>query len=1511
MNDCCHTQNPLRRDGTSQPQRFPLPLAEDYVQIDERSYTDILNFIRHLAREFNYYNGGNVINGDWTSFFQDDLSFLLAQILKIDLDAYRTAFTAEYSIAQSELDSTSAPNVSANLPVLLERAIAFFLQDITVGGVTYPALPSLLDDWHGLLPPAEAFEGEDNLFSLKDEIGEMRGRLSRFTSQLQLAHYESENQLTGFPVIDSTWYSDLDSAWGVSSPPILGSPLTYYPQGDLHQGARDVLTLLRATYDTFIGILNQLISRIPDYMAQSLEHYASHHPSTGLFLAFVQLFQHAQQHLNTLGRKHLLYHYQDVLRFSRQPAVPDKAALIFQLRKGTERYVLEEGRLFKAGKDDGGNPLFYRNDREVALNQAVIDQIRTVHVEREEVNQDMVVRGIYAAPIANSADGIGGDLDGDEPKWSAFGEAQTRRPASERTMVDAELGFALASPLFQMKEGDRKVYLTFSLSRLRPGSTLPNPLLDVPNLGELAQVEADILHGLKAQFTGEKGWVDAKVGKVMVVRDASELAGHAESDANFGIAGRINDDDFVLAIRIDLDETGPSVVPFDQKLHGSGYDTLWPALRLSFDSQGNSVSELAIPRLIPGNAVSTQTRYLYEGVVYKPKQNGNLTQLSEFEEVSDFSELLAWKFPAFSAATTYNSSDRVFYSGKVYEARQAVPINKIPDEEPGYWREVRVLTSIYQHLEFAQPKQLAIKVAVKGVRGLNLENDLGRLKSTKPFEPFGPAPVVGSRFYLGYNEALGKRLESLDFSIQWQDAPIELEKHYAAYPGISKYANNDQWRARVAVLNKGLWETFGSSVPLFENHSATPPGQQGARQTRVFSYTAADFAGMDRELDLSEPGQLASDTARGYLRLEIATPNIAFGHGEYQNLYVNEGIRLAGLIADGDNPTGNFPNEPYTPTIKEIVLDYTSVEVLDFSATEKADYERRIEQFYHLHPFGHTEEHAYLSNEKIVRLVPYLPDEGYLYLGLKDLNPPLNAGVTLSMLFQLAEGSADPELERFAPVWSYLSHNQWVDLEPSEILFDSSNELLISGVVQFELGKAITQGNTLLDGNLHWMRARVAQNTAAIHKAIDLKAQALLVSFIDRGNTPGHLRTALPSGSITGLKVNQPEVKKIQQPYATFGGKLSEESDEFLTRVSERLRHKHRSINIWDYERMVLEQFPEVYKVKCLNHTEADSAISSGSDWEIAPGHVTVVTIPDLRNRNAVNPFEPKTALNTLDQIQAFLSEQVSAWVDLRVTNPLYEKILLDCKIGFVTGKDPGYYIGVLNDELKQFLSPWAFDQEEEIIFGGKVHRSVIINFIEHRDYVDFVVDFRMDQILSETEILVNVNEAVASTSRSILVSALDHTIIQVKPDEVNCIPVTPVPPTPTTDCCGNPLPPPPPVTVVDTGTGNDASTVDSGNDSQVTDPGSDDAVVVIGDPGDPGDTSDPGDPGDTGGSTVTIGSGISISNDADIRGDIYHAGNVDDLVTSSSGGGGTGGAANANQLVDAPNADNNPTTSQ
>ena len=81
----------------------------------------------------------------------------------------------------------------------------------------------------------------------------------------------------------------------------------------------------------------------------------------------------------------------------------------------------------------------------------------------------------------------------------------------------------------------------------------------------------------------------------------------------------------------------------------------------------------------------------------------------------------------------------------------------------------------------------------------------------------------------------------------------------------------------------------------------------------------------------------------------------------------------------------------------------------------------------------------------------------------------------------------------------------------------------------------------------------------AVCDIITVDAQASVATFVNNENADDFLNTALPAGTVAKLKIPDASVKKITQPYSSFGGRPKENDDHFYIRVSERLRHKARA----------------------------------------------------------------------------------------------------------------------------------------------------------------------------------------------------------------------------------------------------------------------------------------------------------------------------------------------------------------
>jgi hypothetical protein len=477
-----------------------------------------------------------------------------------------------------------------------------------------------------------------------------------------------------------------------------------------------------------------------------------------------------------------------------------------------------------------------------------------------------------------------------------------------------------------------------------------------------------------------------------------------------------------------------------------------------------------------------------------------------------------------------------------------------------------------------------------------------------------------------------------------------------------------------------------------------------------------------------------------------------FGHRNYRNAHTYY------LLEKGKgNMSVDPPQEPYNPVLQSIGLCYRAT--ASYTASSIADPDTEALQWLHIAPFGDAQQHVTTSTDGSVYVLPQLVSagsigqaQGSLFIGMQGAIP----GDVVSLLCQVMEGSEDPLANppEEHVHWHYLKGNNWKELN-KDAVNDGTDQLKRSGIIAITLPGDADNANTLLDPGYLWVRAAVTTLPEGVSKIMGIHANAIAVTrLLIANNAAANL--VQPAGSIAKMEAPDGKVKKVNQPYASFGGRAVESGNEYYLRVSERLRHKDRAVTVWDYEHLVLQQFPEIYKAKCLNHTKLTGSGNSIDYNEVAPGWVTLITIPNLQQRNDADPLKPFTKAATLDAIADFLKARTSCHVQLVTAQPQFEEVRLSATVVLAEGyEDINYYGALLQQELTQYLSPWAFGGGTSLDFGGSLHKSVLIDFIEERPYVDYITDVKLYHKPGENATESgDVEAAVASTARSILVSA-------------------------------------------------------------------------------------------------------------------------------------------------------------
>jgi hypothetical protein len=619
----------------------------------------------------------------------------------------------------------------------------------------------------------------------------------------------------------------------------------------------------------------------------------------------------------------------------------------------------------------------------------------------------------------------------------------------------------------------------------------------------------------------------------------------------------------------------------------------------------------------------------------------------------------------------------------------------------------------------------AVKVAVRvaGLRSLALESDLGPLNPKKAFQPFGPQPVVGSRFLVGSAEALAKRLTGLTVRLEWQGAPADLAAHYADYDtpamndGVSATLTFQDRTGSARTNTLTLMPRRPGPTSELSPDSSPPEVHPGRFLSPVYALlSSGSRAGrlLGARLQLERPifaiPRVAPPAPRqGFVTVALAED---FLHTAYRRKLLENALKPPGEAR-------KVLNEPYTPTVRAIELDYEAEsDAIDVSRADEQEFANLDVQYFHVDCFGQSREHALLrrqagAGDEHVTLLPQHPDEGEFLIGVSGVA----AGDSLSLLVQVAEDTADPDEPPQEVRWSALADNAWRPLAAGERALDTTNHLRTSGIVELALPAETTTDHTRLPPGLAWVRATVRAHSRAACRLVRVANNAVEAVFVGSA-ADRRPAAALPENTISKLKDKLAAVKSVDQPFPSFGGRPRESAETATRRAAERLRHRDRCVDPWDYERLLLEAFPQVRTVKCVPH-------ASDTSW-YAPGHVRVVVVPDLRNRHAVDSLAPRVDVDTLDRMTRFAQDRAGPGTRVAVRNPTYRPVRVDFRVRFRPGEPFLFRRRQLQDALVRVLSPWARDAGAPIEFGGHVYRSVLLDFVEEQPFVDFVTDFKL-----------------------------------------------------------------------------------------------------------------------------------------------------------------------------------------
>jgi hypothetical protein len=578
----------------------------------------------------------------------------------------------------------------------------------------------------------------------------------------------------------------------------------------------------------------------------------------------------------------------------------------------------------------------------------------------------------------------------------------------------------------------------------------------------------------------------------------------------------------------------------------------------------------------------------------------------------------------------------------------------------------------YSFLRDALINSIHTKVEVEELQEISVFNSSGQQDITQPFPLFGIQPGKAASCYIGHDEWRYKMLTSVNLELHWHQIDyVNFKDIYQHYP---EKITREKFLFDVATLSNRTWKKASRSMtqlPLFH--------ADGKLIHPITSIQIDDEFTLDMVPDLEQHEMLELQSAKnGFFRLQITHPSFGFGHGIYESL-VNKTVQeIAKNPKKARKKNIQIPQLPFVPEAEKIKVSYSAEQdfILHDKDGRKTD-KRFPFTFFHIHPFGLMPQ-ATQKYTKSRRLLPYFEDKGYLYIGFKGLTPLEKLSIYIKKLNDYSSSTHPIE-------WEYLHGESWKSVPSTFLQYDGTHNFQHSGFIHIQVPGYLEHHHPLFAQNLSWFRIST-QNTTAPHLGKILCIQLNGVDAIRRPQKNQTQQTAIDKiNSITSTYTSIPEILSVTQPFIPTGGVQKEKSQEFYTRVSERLFHKKRGITPSDFELLVLEAFPQVYQACCFPSTMFPQ--------NVPPGTIKLMVLPLIYEDTPVG--DRMLSSFVLQKIRTHLLKLGTGCKSLEVLNPNYETIRVSCAVQFQEEYEAGQALQLFKKAINRFIAPWILTHNE------------------------------------------------------------------------------------------------------------------------------------------------------------------------------------------------------------------------
>ena len=1049
-------------------------------------------------------------------------------------------------------------------------------------------------------------------------------------------------------------------------------------------------------------------------------------PDTALLIACLQLMKWPKAQFAALTQRHLDYFYKNILRMQQKQGRPNKVHLAINLDDAVKRYLLPKGLSFDAGTDIDGNTLRYVADESQWLNHSKIVAAKTLAVANfVEVDDNGVEIHSSQMIISEKFNSLKNNFIS-EKGFMTFGDDSVL----EADARYGDIGLKIESPLLWLSGGVRTVTLD--------GGVLLSAALFfkelTPNLTDIFDVDITTINGtVRLSEQGDFYQINATVPSNNQEPCGLTIVFEKDFPAIALTELQLENGEISPAITLLVKQSAEhSIVHYN-----SLKDTILNNLTLTVDVVGldnlllsNDQGELdpQEPGEILGAEpiVGSELFFSHPEIAVKEistlslslnwvEQPHSPTVSAAFEEYyQPYKDYLQAKgkhddidlYPTFKTVLTDNR-EQDFLSPAARFSLFDSSLNWTQSDKlrhlstPSTW-----LNLPHDELE---PRKWPIWYQFK-LTG----DDFGHGITAKVSEYF--AIEYASKSQQNTAENLAQCINEIE--VHHESFTTIKEQKYVAWNTEDDAQTTEKERLSEVLIAANL--AVSNNTVRYNNASNRWSNAQESYQDCLDFPSVPDCC--DEQLNHEELVWLPEIALKNQLEQEATNAENAYQNYPSQSK-LNQLATLRSYYDTAQSTLNNYKSSrynnrgqycqdlltpiwvevptPYTPRASKATINYQASVSFETTAVTEQSERQQQHQLIHLHPLGHS--HISESGSAFHRtLVKQSDDNGYLDLTLMDITPPDE----ISIFFKIASIDRVTVNINSTVKWYWLSEQGWSEfftarqgVEENEpvIISDSTNELLNDGILRLKVPENLYK-EIDSDGNaLYHIQARfsgvkdelscvndelsgVNDELPRYSKITAIHTQVITATFANPEQYPIHLEQSLAANTIESTLEDIDEITEVLQPYISFDQRPVESQSHFYTRTSERLRHKDRAIAAWDYERLILEEFPQLHLVRAIRPKHDTNSVQCG-DYA-----VNLVVVPKVTDSSILQPQVP---LFLKKEIKEFICQKCPPWVTLSVLDPVYLEVKFTIKVNLHSDVNSGHSMQILNDKLVEFFNPW------------------------------------------------------------------------------------------------------------------------------------------------------------------------------------------------------------------------------